>query len=338
MDRRSFLTASGAALASSALASVQAVAALQPSARTERVSPKATGTQQQQYRIGYTTNTRGGWEGEPFKGFIEARELGFRYVEPFGTSFCRPDTLFYPDDAEGLMRRMFEIGLHFVAITGGAAGEPTSFEDPALRSAVIKNHFEMARFSGKFGVVNQKTNLGRRRPEGTTAEDLRNMAITCEELGKRMRNELGMKLGIHAHLFSQLEREHEIEYMMSRTDPKHVGFVLDTGHIAMAGMDPLKLAKQLGHRVIEYHLKDVAKKDDRGTKVVPSPDIDMMKTPIFFPLGTGGIDFVGLKSYLDDIGWRGFLNVELDTSPWREPKESARISAAYVQNVLKVPF
>jgi pimeloyl-ACP methyl ester carboxylesterase len=31
------------------------------------------------------------------------------------------------------------------------------------------------------------------------------------------------------------------------TDPKFVHFVLDTGHITMAGMDPVELAHTLGH-------------------------------------------------------------------------------------------
>ena len=44
--------------------------------------------QQQQFRIGYTTNTRGGWEGSPFVGISEGREVGFRYFEIFGSSFC----------------------------------------------------------------------------------------------------------------------------------------------------------------------------------------------------------------------------------------------------------
>jgi len=44
--------------------------------------------QQQQFRIGYTTNTRGGWEGSPFVGISEGREAGFRYFEIFGSSFC----------------------------------------------------------------------------------------------------------------------------------------------------------------------------------------------------------------------------------------------------------
>ena len=110
--------------------------------------------QQQQFRIGYTTNTRGGWEGSPFDGISEGREVGFRYFEIFGSSFCAtPDgfepaprdtqkmkswengyswkyptgrkqkrEVYYPDRWEALQHRMYEIGAQFTAITGGAAG------------------------------------------------------------------------------------------------------------------------------------------------------------------------------------------------------------------------
>jgi inosose dehydratase len=147
-----------------------------------------------------------------------------------------------------------------------------------------------------------------------------------------------MRLGVHPHLGSQLQSEHELTYIMDHTDPKYVCLVLDTGHIDMAGMDPLAVAKRYGMRVVEYHLKDTAAKDRGGAKVVPGPEVNMMTQPYFFPLGTGGVDFVALKQHLDGIGWRGFLNVELDTSPWRPPMESARISARYIQDVLKIPL
>jgi len=43
-----------------------------------------------------------------------------------------------------------------------------------------------------------------------------------------------------------------------------------------------------------------------------------------------------IVAYLKSINWRGHLNVELDTSPWRPPKESARITANYIRNTLKI--
>ena len=82
------------------------------------------------YRIGYTTNTRGGWESDPFKGFTEAREVGFHWVEAFATALHD----YYPDDAAGLQRRIDDIGVRFAAITGGARGGEIQFEDPARGS------------------------------------------------------------------------------------------------------------------------------------------------------------------------------------------------------------
>jgi inosose dehydratase len=294
----------------------------------------ATAESASRYRIGYTTNTREGWEKDPFVGFREAHEVGFNWVEAFASALDE----YYPDKAPELKKRLDEIGVGVVAITGGRRGGNTHFEDPASRQAVIENHLGVVRFSKKFGADHQKTNMGARRPEGTTDEDLKNMAETLQQLGKRIHDEEGMRFGVHAHLGSQLQNQREVDYIMANTDPKYVGFVLDTGHITMAGMDPLVLAKRLGHRVVEFHLKDTRPEDRGGSKHVPSPNVDQMKDPFFYPLGNGGVDFLALKSHLDSINWRGYLVVELDTSPWRPPKESARITANYIRNTLKIPL
>jgi inosose dehydratase len=180
--------------------------------------------------------------------------------------------------------------------------------------------------------------MGARRPEGTTQEDLKYMAETLEELGRRINEEEGMKFGVHAHLGSQFQNRNEVDYVMANTDPKHVRMVLDTGHITMAGMDPLALAKKLGNRVVEFHLKDTKPEDRGGTKNVPGPGADQMKDPYFFPLGNGGVDFIALKAHLDSIQWKGFLVVELDTSPWRPAKESARITANYIEKTMRIPL
>jgi hypothetical protein len=74
MDRRQFLASSAALLAQGAVPEAQAA----PECAEQALRPEPLSVQQQQYRIGYTTNTRGGWEGEPFKGMREARESGYR--------------------------------------------------------------------------------------------------------------------------------------------------------------------------------------------------------------------------------------------------------------------
>ena len=88
MDRRRFF---GLSVAAGGLLAARPLAA-QPSGPVYAGAPKMEVqvplAQQQQFRIGYTTNTRGGWEGSPFVGISEGREVGFRYFEIFGASFC----------------------------------------------------------------------------------------------------------------------------------------------------------------------------------------------------------------------------------------------------------
>jgi inosose dehydratase len=211
----------------------------------------------------------------------------------------------------------------------------TVFEDPAKHAKLLDEHIRLVRLIKQFGCTHLKINMGPRRPEGTTAEDLKHMAAALNELGKRITAE-GLRLAVHAHMWNQFENRKEIDYIMGHTDAKHVGFVLDTGHITMAGIDPVKLARELGHRILEFHMKDTAPEHRGGAKTrLDRPD--MMKNPCFFPLGEGGVDFPALKAHLDSIEWKGWLTVELDSSPFRPPKESARISKNYIEKTLGIP-
>ena len=278
------------------------------------------------YRVGITTNTRGGWEKDVFLSFREAREVGYRYVESFAEYFTD-----YFDRPEALDRKVREIGVRFETISNSGPLE-MHFEDPARHDKLLEDHLRLARFVRKLGCDHLKINLGPRRPTGTTAEDLRHLAAAVEELGRRIAAE-GLKFGVHAHMWSQFENRREIDYVLGHTDARRVGFVLDTGQITLAGMDPVELARTLGHRIIEFHLKDV-KPEYRGGARTRREHPDLMRDPPFFPLGKGGVDFPALKAHLDQIGWRGWLTVELDSSPFRPPKESARISKDYLEETL----
>ena len=281
-----------------------------------------------QYTVGITSNTRGGWENDVFLSFREAKEVGYHNVESFIHYFVG-----YWDKPKELQKRIDDIGVKFVTISNGGPLE-VHFEDTAKHAKLIEDHLKLGRFIRNFGCTHLKINLGPRRPEGTTDEDLVHISKVLNELGAKLKAE-GIQLAIHAHMWAQFENEKEVNYVMGHTEAKNVGFVLDTGHVTLAGMDPLKLAKKLGHRIVEFHMKDTKPEWKGGAKTrLDRPD--MMGDPPFFPLGHGGVDFLGLKAHLDGIGWKGFLTVELDSSPFRPPKESARISLNYLKDKLGV--
>jgi inosose dehydratase len=281
------------------------------------------------YRVGITTNTRGGWEKDVFLSFREAHEAGYPYVESFIDYLG--DYLDKPDD---LLKKAAAIGVRFDTISNGGRME-MHFEDPARHEKIIEQHMRLVDFIKRLGCDHLKINTGPRRPGGTTDQDLKNMAVVFNLLGKRISAE-GLKFGVHAHMWTQFENRREIDSVLGATDPQHVWFVLDTGHITMAGMDPVELTRTLGHRIIEFHLKDT-KPEYRGGAKQRRERNDAMKDPIFFELGTGGVDFPAIKVHLDQIGWRGWLTVELDSSPYRPPKESAAISRRYIESVLGIP-
>jgi inosose dehydratase len=275
------------------------------------------------YRVGITNNTRGGWEKDFWLASRESREVGYKRVETFISYLW--DSMDRPAE---ILRKASATGVSFVTVSNAGPME-MHFEDPASHAKILEEHTRLAGFVNALGCDHLKINMGPRRAHGTTDEDLKRMAEVIGKLGRRTAVE-GVRLAIHAHMWSQFENRREVDYMMRHTDAKDVAFVLDTGHVTMAGMDPLALFRELGHRVVEFHLKDTAPETRGGVKQrIDRPD--MMLHPVFFPLGTGGVDFEGLKAHGDKIGWRGHWTVELDTSPFRPPKESAAMSLGYLR-------
>ena len=281
------------------------------------------------YRIGVTNNTRGGWEKDFWLACRESHEVGYRFVETF-FSYLK-DLI---DKPEEVLARAKQIGVGFITVSNSGPME-MHFEDPAKRQQILSEHTRLARFVRQLGGNHLKINSGPRRPTGTTGEDLKHIAETLNQLGKRTANE-GVRLAIHAHMWSQVENQREVDAILTHSDAKNVAFVLDTGHVTLAGIDPVALAKKLRHRIVEFHLKDTKPETLGGAKTRLERPGDMMADPPFFPVGSGGVDFKGLKKHLDSIAWKGWMTTELDTSPARPPKESAAMSLRYLKETLKI--
>lgn len=283
------------------------------------------------YKLGITTNTRGGWEKDTWLAFREAKQAGFDYVETFIHYF---QDEWAKDDPSPIADKMAEIGVKFVTISNGGPME-MHFEDPSKREQIIAEHVKLARFVQRLGCSHIKCNAGPRRAGGSTDDDLRQMAKVYNEIGERTAD-IGIRFAPHAHMWSQFENQREIYRVLGNTNPKYVHFVLDTGHVTMAGTDPVKLARELKGRVVEYHLKDTPAHTRGGAKRRVERN-DSLKDPVFFALGTsGGVDFPGLHVALESMNWSGWLTVELDSSPMRPPLESAKMNREYMRKVFGV--
>ena len=283
--------------------------------------------------VGITSTTRPDWAGgENFlKSIREASEVGYHWIETFWPYVNR-----WENRPEELIEIMAKLDLKMETVSNGGDMN-TYFQHPAHRKEVIADHMRLVRFIKKLGCDHLKINCGRANPGGNTPEIYRNMADTFNELGPRI-SDMGIKFGIHHHLWNQYEKREDVDAVMELTDPRHVNMILDTGHTTMAGMDPLRLTKDYVSRIIEFHMKDCAPKNRGGYKGPPlergsvNTNNDNL---IFFPLGKGGVDYPGIKKELDSNGWKGWMTVELDMTA-TTAKHSATISKKYLEDVLKL--
>ena len=230
---------------------------------------------------------------------------GFAGLEPF-----RNHVLAYLDKPETLKEKLDEAGIELVTCSN--AGKMTiDFLDPAKTKQTIAEHAAFARdFLRVFGCKHFKINLGVRPEGGPTREQLLTMARTLEELGKRTAD-VGIKLAPHPHVWSPMERFHEVETIVDNTDRNYVGLVADTAHLTLGGMDPVKLIRMYEPRVVALHFKDTAPRY-RGHRG-PSPTREQHREETLYKiLGAGGVDFPAIVSFLRNRRFDGWITMDFD--------------------------
>ncbi len=152
------------------------------------------------------------------------------------------------------------------------------------------------------------------------------------KLARRMCAE-GMQLAYHHHLGTVIETEVEIDQLMHETDDA-VGLLLDTGHLAAAGGDAVRLAKRWGPRLVHVHLKDIHTSVHQRLDRAQHSFLDAVLQGIFCIPSHGSLAFEPLFATLKDLGYAGWLVVEADQDPrQKDPLIHARASYAYVRTL-----
>lgn len=142
----------------------------------------------------------------------------------------------------------------------------------------------------------------------------------------------GLGVAVHPHWGTAIERRQHIERFLNET--AHA-LCLDTGHIALGGADPLKVARDAGGRVRHVHLKDVdgalAARVRRG---VVSYN-EAVRAGLFRPLGEGAARIKDVLAHLRATGYDGWYVLEQDVMLDDEPEPGApewiARSAAYAR-------
>lgn len=153
-------------------------------------------------------------------------------------------------------------------------------------------------------------------------------------LGEIARGE-GMRLCYHHHMGTGVMSRSDVDRLMSSTDSALVHLLLDTGHMAYAGDDPVAAAEAYGDRIKHVHLKDV-----RPAVVKRAQDEDLsfqdaIEAGVFTVPGDGSIDFPAIFAALARNDYEGWLVVEAEQDPAKAyPLEYALKGRDYLRRVL----
>jgi sugar phosphate isomerase/epimerase len=137
----------------------------------------------------------------------------------------------------------------------------------------------------------------------------------------------------HAHLRSMIETVQDAERFL--TVAPDLWLLLDTGHLLAAGSDPMDvfespcLRGRIGHvHLKDFHADDPAKWDHRTQT--------FGERARFAELGAGntGLDVKAVLAHLEQVGYSGWISVELDRPyPPRPAAEAARANREYLRRL-----
>ena len=282
MDRRAFLTSVGLAAAASQMGCASGALGGAPNRRLRRVGIQL-----------YTLRDDAGRDPERTLGDIAA--AGYNDVEMLGgmNNFgLAPAKVRAILDRNGLRAPSTHVG-----------GNALDDLDRQLADAATMGH----RY-----VIVASLPLG----ENPTLDDYRRWADKMNEAGRRSLTQ-GIHVGFHNHAgdFKPIGGIVPYDVFIERTDPAVVRHQLDTGNVAMAGIDPLDYMKRYGSRYWSFHIKDVP-------RLGATSDTE---------LGKGVIDFRRLLASIDNIDDK-HLFVEQETYPGT-PLESARRDYTYISTL-----
>lgn len=122
----------------------------------------------------------------------------------------------------------------------------------------------------------------------------------------------GFEPTFHHHAGTFVESPAEIDAFLAEVD---MGLTLDTGHLAMAGGDPVDAIRRWGRRINHLHLKDVDVAELQRVLRTGGGMREVWSSGAFVAFGDGDVDVPGVLAEIAGIEYDGWLVVEQDTLP-----------------------
>jgi inosose dehydratase len=130
--------------------------------------------------------------------------------------------------------------------------------------------------------------------------------------------EQGMPLSYHHHMAAVIETEPELDAFMNHSGPG-IPLLLDAGHLAFAGGDPLRAIDKHHKRINHVHVKDVRMDVINKLDRAEQSFLDAVALGAFTVPGDGSLDFAAIVKKFAKYGYEGWFVVEAEQDPKKNP-------------------
>ncbi len=268
-----------------------------------------------------------GVDGSPGWGHLMDRERILAEMQQVGLSATElgPDG-YFPQDAEALRALLARFGL---ALVGGFVPAVLYRADAVAESLayVDRAAATLAGTGAPVMVLGPDSHHPGYDVQIDLSEAEWDTFLTNLDLVVEIGSARELATALHPHWGMAVVSQDHVERVLAQS---RVDLCIDTGHLALAGADPVVIAKAAVDRVVHVHLKDL----DEGLALqVRSGDLAFRQAVIdglFLPLGDGSVDIEGFIDVLEAQGYEGWYVIEQDTVLHAEPEsgEGPIVSAA----------
>lgn len=145
----------------------------------------------------------------------------------------------------------------------------------------------------------------------------------------------GMPLSYHHHMGAVVQTGPEIDALLRHSGPA-LPLLYDTGHLVLAGADPLEILDRHHARINQVHLKDVRTPLLRTVDPRRDSFLDAVVRGVFTVPGDGDLAFPPILERLAAHGYEGWFILEAEQDPRHSPPERmAQLGGATLVRLLR---
>jgi len=258
----------------------------------------------------------------------EMAQLGLAGTELGAPGFLPTD----PDEIDAILEE------HKLKLLGGFT--PVVVHNPVERDATMKyvqKTIELFKKTGATQLVSSPVySWNWDTPGALTNDEIKHMFKVLDEI-TLMCKDNGISNVLHPHLMTVVETKSDVERVLDGCD---VDWCLDSGHLAIGGVDILEFAKVAFDRIGHVHLKDVDLSRAQSVLNRSQSIMQGVQDGLFTVLGKGDVPIIELVRFLENNGYQGWYVIEQDMAitgdlpaPGTGPVELVGESLAYLRSI-----